>query len=349
MIPKEERGMTTEAKLEANRTNALLSTGPRTPAGKGQSAKNALRHGLRSVAPVLPGESAEEWEAHRAGVLESLAPQGALENCLAERVALSLWRLRRAAAYETAVTVAGLEEVPEDVRASTGTGWSDDHDLQEALKKADTKRQALDAGAASLRVLEALPEAAEGAPVGGEAAEAVLSDLSAAVPGETCFEYEDADFLAGLGVPDDELDNPWGWDGWTAGMLGATLATMAKAHQTTADKILARATQDRRQAQEDGRAELRQLEREAKDLRRSLRAREERLRLRRMLPDGTTLEKLTRYEAHLHRQMMQALHELERLQAARSGEAVPPPAALDVTVDAPEKSILALGDGAGGA
>jgi hypothetical protein len=32
--------------------------------------------------------------------------------------------------------------------------------------------------------------------------------------------------------------------------------------------------------------------------------------------------------------MLQALHELQRLQAARAGEPVPPTAALDVTVDA---------------
>ena len=54
-----------------------------------------------------------------------------------------------------------------------------------------------------------------------------------------------------------------------------------------------------------------------------------------MLPDDTTLNKVTRYEAHLSRQMLQALHTLERLQAARAGQPVPPPAALDVTVDAP--------------
>jgi hypothetical protein len=54
----------------------------------------------------------------------------------------------------------------------------------------------------------------------------------------------------------------------------------------------------------------------------------------RMLPNGDTLQKVARYEAHLSRQFFQALHELQRLQAARNGEQVPPPAALDVTVEA---------------
>jgi len=38
--------MTSQAKIEANRRNALRSTGPRTNAGKARSRRNALKHGL---------------------------------------------------------------------------------------------------------------------------------------------------------------------------------------------------------------------------------------------------------------------------------------------------------------
>jgi len=45
----------------------------------------------------------------------------------------------------------------------------------------------------------------------------------------------------------------------------------------------------------------------------------------RMLSDGDTLQKITRYESHLHRQLMhQTLHELEAMQARRRGEHSPP-------------------------
>ncbi len=40
----------------------------------------------------------------------------------------------------------------------------------------------------------------------------------------------------------------------------------------------------------------------------------------RMLPDSGDLDKIMRYEAHLHRQCLQALHEIEALQARRRGE-----------------------------
>ncbi len=40
--------MISEKQLEANRGNALLSTGPKTDEGKKRSSLNARRHGIRS-------------------------------------------------------------------------------------------------------------------------------------------------------------------------------------------------------------------------------------------------------------------------------------------------------------
>lgn len=41
--------MTSEARIRANRRNALKGTGPRTLAGKTRSRRNALRHGLAAT------------------------------------------------------------------------------------------------------------------------------------------------------------------------------------------------------------------------------------------------------------------------------------------------------------
>ena len=43
----------------------------------------------------------------------------------------------------------------------------------------------------------------------------------------------------------------------------------------------------------------------------------------RILPDDKTLEKISRYEAHLSRQRYHALHELEALQTRRLGGNAP--------------------------
>jgi hypothetical protein len=51
--------MTSEAKIAANRRNALRSTGPRTAAGKTRVRRNALRHGLAAVVAGDPAVTAE--------------------------------------------------------------------------------------------------------------------------------------------------------------------------------------------------------------------------------------------------------------------------------------------------
>ena len=64
--------------------------GPKTAAGKARVSNNALTHGISSTRLVVLGESDAEWEAHRRAILEALAPAGALELALAERVASAL-------------------------------------------------------------------------------------------------------------------------------------------------------------------------------------------------------------------------------------------------------------------
>jgi hypothetical protein len=88
-------------RAEASRKNGAKSCGPKTPEGKARSAQNALKHGLRSQKHVvLPGESAAEFEALEAAIIEELAPQGALQAVLARRVVAAAWRLERAERIE---------------------------------------------------------------------------------------------------------------------------------------------------------------------------------------------------------------------------------------------------------
>ncbi len=74
---------------------------PSTPEGKARSAQNALKHGLRAETFVVAGaESAEEFAALEAALIDELAPDGALQRVLAERIARAAWRLERAERIE---------------------------------------------------------------------------------------------------------------------------------------------------------------------------------------------------------------------------------------------------------
>jgi hypothetical protein len=53
-----------------------------------------------------------------------------------------------------------------------------------------------------------------------------------------------------------------------------------------------------------------------------------------LLADEKTMERVQRYETTLERAMLRCLHELQRLQAARHGQSVPVPVALDVNLSA---------------
>jgi hypothetical protein len=48
---------------------------------------------------------------------------------------------------------------------------------------------------------------------------------------------------------------------------------------------------------------------------------------------GDRFTRLYRYESAMERSLYKALHELQRLQAGRAGQLIPPPAAIDVDVD----------------
>jgi hypothetical protein len=90
-------------KLAANRANAARSTGPRTAGGKARVRMNALRHGLASQAPLLPGEYADDLEALAEAYHDDLRPRGALEEDLVARIVSIAWRLRRIARAEEAM------------------------------------------------------------------------------------------------------------------------------------------------------------------------------------------------------------------------------------------------------
>ena len=95
--------MSSLKQIEANRRNALKSTGPTTPEGKERSRGNALRHGLTSETVIAALEDAEDYQAFEAAVIADYDAETAVERELVLRLASVLWRLRRATGTETAL------------------------------------------------------------------------------------------------------------------------------------------------------------------------------------------------------------------------------------------------------
>jgi hypothetical protein len=95
--------MSSFKQIDANRRNALKSTGPTTPEGKERSRRNALRHGLTTETVIAALEDAEDYQAFEAAVIADYDAESAVERELVLRLASVLWRLRRAIGIETAL------------------------------------------------------------------------------------------------------------------------------------------------------------------------------------------------------------------------------------------------------
>ncbi len=93
--------MTSVRQLDANRRDALQSTGPRTEDGKRHSRANAFRHGLTAETVVARLEDMEDHKAFEAAVIADYDARTAVERELVLRLASLLWRLRRATSIET--------------------------------------------------------------------------------------------------------------------------------------------------------------------------------------------------------------------------------------------------------
>ena len=96
--------MSSLKQIEANRRNALKSTGPITPEGKARSSRNAIRHGLTAETVIAGLEDAEDYQAFEVAVTADYDAESAVERELVLRLASVLWRLRRATGIESGLS-----------------------------------------------------------------------------------------------------------------------------------------------------------------------------------------------------------------------------------------------------
>lgn len=85
-----------ERRVQANRRNALRSTGPKTERGKRTVARNAIKHGLLAREVVITAgdgkESLKDFQDQHLGLWKFYQPVGIVEESLVETIAICWWR-----------------------------------------------------------------------------------------------------------------------------------------------------------------------------------------------------------------------------------------------------------------
>jgi hypothetical protein len=299
-----------DTKIDQSSTIGGLGGGPKTEKGKEVVRWNATRHGISSPEPVVPGlEKREDWEEHRSGILENLSPVGHLEFALADRIAVLSWRLHRVTRYETEAISLSQQKIEDDIhtrnrllRSLGESPYASTHP-EDMRFEAKHNRQVHNA-------LRRFPFLEAGKTLRGQDATSIV--WSALVTAKKQVQGEiDEESLDLPGVPEDAdvVKLPAMRVSDVRGCVEAIAARIGK----DPDELLEAATVAARMDAAGAEAKAERVEGEI-----DLMSRE------RILPEDKTLEKIARYEAHLSRQLYQALHELENLQKHRkTGEGVP--------------------------
>ena len=102
--------MISEKQHAANIRNAQHSTGPKTEEGKRNSSLNARRHNLTGQVTAMTDEDRIAHDAFSTAMIASMAPEGALEIQLAQRVATDSRRLNRSSVIEDNLFALGLSD-----------------------------------------------------------------------------------------------------------------------------------------------------------------------------------------------------------------------------------------------
>jgi len=153
--------MASAAQSEANRLNAVASTGPKTPEGKANSSRNHLKFGLFSTRNYVRPEETQEYTGLSEALWKDLSPAGPVEEMVAVEIVRAAWRLHRCVVAEAedgdspatqaavdrarASTHASLRRLLNDLRTLQSDHWlraevlRDDFDSSQ-LGIADTQR-----------------------------------------------------------------------------------------------------------------------------------------------------------------------------------------------------------------
>src|SRR5438045_2043155 len=91
----------TDAQREASRQNGAKSHGPKTPEGKANASRNALRHGLTAKGTLLTNENPEVFQDHARAYYDKFERADNREANFVDAMPQSHWRQRRARSHRT--------------------------------------------------------------------------------------------------------------------------------------------------------------------------------------------------------------------------------------------------------
>ena len=332
--------MTTLLRVQANRRNALQSTGPRTVRGKLASSRNHVRHGINSWKPVLlPYESRMAWEKFARAVFDDLQPSGPVEMTWAGRAALLMWRLRRAG--EARKILADQQWREAEALAPQSAWWKHRNEKDKSFPSSIEGTRKLLAQSRRERKLlgrvAALPNSPAFTPVLPAAPEAtgvkVETGVNAGLSDQPVDSITAADLISWasrhLGI-EDQLTAAWNANNtypgigpltaesdpeiheWTLGMVRAGLAEVAAWEKLTLEELLESLVPAMKKAYNQTRAGERRAQREMRQFRLCSAAR-----------SAETSRKIDRYERGLEGSLALALSQLRVFQSQRGVKTSP--------------------------
>jgi len=289
-----------------------MSGGPKTVAGKAVAKLNATTHGMRAAMPVIPGEDVEAWEGHRAAIMDALVPVGAMEDALAERIALLMWRLGRVARYETAMLAGSVADTERDYvhNEEQKQRYPNSRVYTYTPNTPEECRDAIRDATATARLLRRLDTRRGEERVAGVTVGLMLHEAGKRARQATADENFDPDDVAYPGLsPGSDWDD---LTSVTVATIRECFATLAAAAKTDASRLVAGVVYQYEYEARTAKLRLEVVERELS-----------RMEAERLMLPPLLLDKVTRYEAHLHKQLVQTMHELEAMQDRRRGHAAP--------------------------
>ena len=292
--------MATDKQIAANRENAKKG-GVKSEEGKAVVRWNALRHGLLAQEAVIDAgegkESREQFDSLLGELRGRLQPEGVM--------AVSYWRYRRAIRHEVGLIRSRLDEYESEYydpdEHKFENDWKTHHKVQaeiDELKEYVEFFRDPDDKQGDYVNPQKVEE--EGWEVDLEDYYKALLDVNE-IPSQPSFITAEYNY-------DVQAMHTWLiGNGWTSEKIKAQFVKIAQ------DKIKAKTAELEKAKAED----QNHLSQTAKE---------------RSLPPADGADSLIRYESAILRHFYRAMHELERLQGALRGVAVPPPVTVDFEV-----------------